>query len=168
MKGEEKVEYCTCEMIREFESSIAVDILLKNDFLLILKHEINQNILYVEYALIMMISFGFPALFAELLRKQVSAEYFMFSGIAIIIVTMLFLAFVFFKLINNYLIKSKYERLLKDFNINKIDLNDVAVHFDNIVNIEKINDVILIKTKYKFYKLVKVNEDFFKILSKKI
>lgn len=168
MKGEEKVEYCTCEMIREFESSIAVDILLKNDFLLILKHEINQSILYVEYALIMIISFGNPVLFAELLRKQISAEYFMFSGMAIIIITMLILAFVFFKLINNYLIESKYNRLLKDFDINKIDPNDVAIHFDNIVNIEKMNGVISIKTKYKFYKLVKVNEDFFKILSKKI
>jgi len=168
MKSEEKVEYCTCEMIREFESSIAVDILLKNDFLLILKHEINQSILYVEYALIMIISFVNPALFAEVLKKQIPAEYFMFSGIAVIIVTMLFLSFVFFKLINNFIIKSKYKRLLKDFDINNINPNDVAIHFNNVVNIEKMNGVILIKTKYKFYKLIKVNEAFFKILSTKI
>jgi len=158
MKSEEKVEYCTCEMIREFESSIVVDILLKNDFLLILKHEINQNILYIEYVLIMVASFGNTALFAEVLRKQIPAEYFIFSGTAVIMATMLFLAFVFFKLVNNHLIKSKHKRLLKDFDINNINPNDVAIHFDNVVNIEKMNGVILIKTKYKFYKLIKVNE----------
>ena len=119
MKMEEKFDFWTCELIREFERNIDVDLMLMDNFLLILKHEIRKAILYTEYAFILIFSFGFGALFGEVFRKQISAEYFLLQTSVAIIVTILLLSIMIFKFINNNIIKSKYKNLLKDFDIKK-------------------------------------------------
>ncbi|MDY6965412.1 MAG: hypothetical protein SVM80_05500 [Halobacteriota archaeon] len=127
----------TCYLIGRFGESVHVDLFLTKDALIILKHDVKDSIRYTEYVMIIILSFIIPSIVYELIDGG-NAFSLPFITTFSIIIFALFLIFLFFGVINPYLIERRNYGVVGEITTQEEKVKEGAI----IIDLKEISSII--------------------------
>ena len=136
----------TCYLIGRFGESVHVDLSLTKRALIILKNDVKDSIRYMEYVLIILLSFIIPSMVYEFIDEG-NALSLPFITSFLIIVFALFLIFLFFGIINPFFIERRNHRVVDEITTKeeKVKKGTIVIYLQEIYSISHRNDITTIK-----------------------